>query len=60
MEECSMGEGCRGELLLVCMFYLWHSVDDGGKMLSLRENTCDCSYLLGNAWPPLPSSAGLW
>lgn len=38
---------------------LWHSMRDGGEMLNLCENTCDCSYLLGNALPPLPSSVGL-
>ena len=39
---------------------LWRSMCDGGEMLSLHENTCDCSYLLGDAQPPLPSSVGLW
>lgn len=28
---------------------LWRTVGDGSVMLNLHENTCDCSYLLGNA-----------
>jgi len=31
---------------------LWRSTCDGGEMLNLHENSCDRSYLLGNAQPP--------